>query len=157
MDADVLFAAALLRRLIESRHRSCILLDRRVEGSGEEMILFAAGERVWDIVRRRPGVTPAPPPGVDAYDTLGESVGFLKVGAPHAAALRTEVEKRVAAGERNSEHETTYPAFFAACPVGYERVDDLPWTEVDFPADVERARSEVLPLIEAYERRERAL
>lgn len=148
MDADVLYPRRLLRRLVESSHASSILLDGRVSGSGEEMILFAAAGRVWDIVRRRPGETPAPPPGVAAYDACGESVGFLKVGAAHAGALREIVESHVADGVRDVDHERIYPPFFRCCPVGFEWVDDLPWTEIDFPDDVTRARGEILPRIE---------
>jgi choline kinase len=146
MDADVLFPRLLLQRLVESPHASCILLDGRVAGSGEEMILFAAAGRVWTIVRRQPGTFPPLPPGVERFDTAGESVGFLKVGAAHAPVLRTVLAEHVDAGRRDDDHELVYPAFFARCPVGYERVDDLPWTEIDFAEDVERARS-LLPLI----------
>ena len=31
-------------------------------------------------------------------------------------------------------------------PVGYERVDGLPWTEIDNPEDLRRAREEIFPL-----------
>ncbi len=148
MDADVLFPPRLLRRLVRSSHANCVLLDGGVAGSGEEMILCAAGARVWDIARRRPGQVLQPPAGVAAYDTYGESVGFLKVGRADAGALRAALEERVANGVRDTDHEMVYPAFFAACPVGYERVDDLPWTEIDFADDVVRARAEVLPRID---------
>ena len=29
--------------------------------------------------------------------------------------------------------------------VGYERIDGLPWTEIDFPEDVAHAEREILP------------
>ena len=148
MDADVLFPRALLQRLTECSHSSCILLDGRVSGDGEEMILFAAQGRVWDIVRRAKGHTPQPPRGVEAFDTTGESVGFIKVGNQDASQLRLVVERRVAGGVRDCDHELTYPEFFRSCAVGYERVDDLPWMEVDFPEDLARARREVLPLVD---------
>jgi choline kinase len=32
-------------------------------------------------------------------------------------------------------------------PVGFERVDGLPWIEIDFPDDVARAERDVLPRI----------
>ncbi len=151
MDADVLFPRLLLRRLAASPHASCALLDGRVTGNGEEMILCAAGGRVWDIVRRGPDQVLAPPAGVNAYDALGESVGFLKVGAAHAPILRQVLEERIAAGDRDAEHESAYPSFFCRCPVGYERVDDLPWTEIDFSEDVQRARARILPRVEALD------
>jgi choline kinase len=31
---------------------------------------------------------------------------------------------------------------------GFEDVTSLPWTEIDFPEDISRARDEVLPQIE---------
>ena len=151
MDADVLFPAALLERLVRSPHRSCVLLDGRVDGSGEEMILFAAANRVWNIIRRGPNETPPPPPGVAAFDTVGESVGFLKLAATDARVLRTIVAQHVAAGQRGIDHEATYPALFTGCQVGFERVDDLPWTEIDFPGDVARAGEEIAPLIDALD------
>lgn len=151
MDADVLYPRVLLERLVRSGHASCALLDGRVEGSGEEMILCAGGGRVWDIVRRRPGQELTPPPGVPPYEQFGESVGFLKLSAAHAAALAGILDERVRAGHRRDEYEATFPEIYRRCEVGYERVDDLPWTEIDFPADVERARATILPAIEALE------
>jgi L-glutamine-phosphate cytidylyltransferase len=32
--------------------------------------------------------------------------------------------------------------------VGFERVDGMPWIEIDFPDDVVRAEQDVLPRIE---------
>ncbi len=152
MDADVLFPRVLLARLVRSPHASCSLLDGRTAGSGEEMILFAAQQRVWDIVRRRPNAVPSLPAGVTAFDTKGESVGFLKLGAADANILRAIVERHVARGLRHIDHELTYPDLFTRCPVGYERVDDLPWTEIDFACDLTRAREEILPRVEKMDR-----
>ena len=33
--------------------------------------------------------------------------------------------------------------------MGFERVDGMPWIEVDFPEDVTRAEQEILPRIAA--------
>ncbi len=151
MDADVLYPQALLDRLVGSRNTSCALLDGRVDGSGEEMILCAAGDRVWDIVRRRAGEALTPPPGVPPYDQVGESVGFLKLSAGHGAALGEILERRVGRGDRSGEYEALFPELYRRCEVGYERVDDLPWTEIDFPADVARAEDTILPAIEKLE------
>ncbi len=151
MDADVLYPTSLLDRLVRSQRRSCALLDGRVEGSGEEMILCSSGGRVWDIVRRRAGEKLTAPPGVGAYDQVGESVGFFRFAAPDAARLSEILDRRVRAGGRADEYEAVFPELFGACDVGYERVDDLPWTEIDFPADVDRAREVIFPAIEALE------
>ena len=47
---------------------------------------------------------------------------------------------RVEGGEIDLEHEEVYPDFLEQTAVGFERVDDLAWTEIDFPEDLERAR-----------------
>lgn len=141
MDADVLFPIALLARLVRSPQRNCFLLDASSDNSGEEQMLLTRGGRVFDIVRG----------GSGDFDLVGESVGFLKVARADAPLLRTILEDMVAQGRDNIEHEEVYRVFMAQRDVGFERVDDLPWTEIDFPADLEQAEREVLPRIVALD------
>lgn len=137
MDADVLCAKALLRRLVESPHANCFLLDAAAENTGEEQMLLVREGRVRDIVRG----------GAPGYELMGESVGFLRLSAEAARLLRDLLEERVAAGDTGIEHEQVYPALLERVDVGFERVDGMPWTEIDFPEDLERAEREVLPRI----------
>jgi choline kinase len=138
MDADVLCAPAMIARLVDSPQRNCFLLDAGAEVTGEEQILLVRGGRVRNIVRG----------GAPGYELAGESVGFLKLSAPAARVLRGLLEERIAAGHTGIEHEEVYPALLERVEVGYEPVDDMPWTEIDFPEDVRRAEQEVLPRIE---------
>ncbi|MEW6269184.1 MAG: phosphocholine cytidylyltransferase family protein [Thermodesulfobacteriota bacterium] len=131
MDADVWLPDAMLERLVRSEHASCFLLDGRSHASGEEQMLMVQGERVVDIARKPRG----------AYDLLGESVGFLKLAAPASAVLRELLEARIGRGDKDLEHEEVYPELLRRVEVGFERVDDLDWTEIDFPEDLERARA----------------
>ena len=55
--------------------------------------------------------------------------------------LRELLRERVERGEVDLEHEEVYPDLLRRIEVGYERADDLDWTEIDFPDDLERARS----------------
>ncbi len=130
MDADVFGPDEMIGRLVSSRHASCFLLDPRSEATGEEQMLMVQGERVRDIARLPRG----------SYDRLGESVGFLKVAAEAAPRLRELLAERVEAGDVDLEHEEVYPKFLSEVEVGFELVDDLSWTEIDFPEDLERAR-----------------
>ena len=130
MDADVFGPDEMLARLVDSPKESCFLLDGRAEASGEEQMLHVRGDRVWDIARDPRG----------EYDLLGESVGFLKVSAAASRNLLELLAARVERGEIDLEHEEVYPDFLEQTPVGFERVDDLAWTEIDFPEDLERAR-----------------
>jgi len=141
MDADVLFPVAMISRLVHSLQPNCFLLDGRAKNTGEEQMLLTRGGRVLDIVRG----------GTGDYDVVGESVGFLKVCRQDAPQLRLILEDLVAWGKDALEHEEAFALFLRQCKVGFERVDDLPWIEIDFPEDLQRAESEVLPRLEAVD------
>jgi choline kinase len=135
MDADVLCAPGMIARLVGSPHANCFLLDGAVRPTGEEQMLLVRGGRVRDIVRG----------GAAGFELAGESVGFLKLSADAARLLRELLEQRVAAGDTGIEHEEVYPELLARVEVGYERVDGMPWIEIDFPEDVAAATRDVLP------------
>ena len=143
MDADVLCAPVLVERLVRSAHANCFLLDASQENTGEEQMLLVRDGRVRNIVRG----------GAPGFELMGESIGFLKLSAAAARLLRRLLERRVAAGDTGIEHEEVYPDLLAQAAVGFERVDGLPWIEIDFPDDVARAEREVLPQIEALDPR----
>jgi choline kinase len=130
MDADVLYPAALLGRLVTSAHDNAVLLDGRSEESGEEMMVGTRGGRVATIARRV---------GRD-WDFAGESVGFAKVGPAGGAVMKRLLDEEVAAGRLDQEYEAAMARAFAEVPFGYERVDDFAWTEIDFEEDVVKAR-----------------
>ena len=130
MDADVLYPAALLGRLVASRNENCLLLDGRSEESGEEMMVGVRAGRVAKIARR---VGPG-------WDFAGESVGFAKVGPAGGAVMKRLLDEEVAAGRLDQEYEAAMDRAFAEVPFGYERVDELAWTEIDFEEDVVKAR-----------------
>ena len=139
MDADVLCPPAMIARLVASPHPNCFLLDGSVTTTGEEQMLLVRDGLVRNIVRG----------GAPGYELAGESVGFLKLSAPAALLLDELLEQRIAAGQTGIEHEEVYPELLARVEVGFERVDGMPWTEIDFPEDVERAEREILPRIGA--------
>jgi len=130
MDADVLFPVEMLRRLVESPRGNCFLMDGRAASDGEAQMLMASDGRVWDIRRGLTG----------EFDAAGESVGFLKLDATGAATLRRLLAQALEGGHDGIEHEEVYPALMREVAIGYERVDDLPWLEIDFPEDVAAAR-----------------
>jgi choline kinase len=129
MDADVLYPAALLARLVASPHGNCVLLDGRSSEQGEEMMLAVKDDRVRRIARRVGS----------GWDLVGESVGFFKVDPNGAAAMKQVLDAEITAGRLDQEHEDGLTIALNDVTFGYERVDDLPWTEIDFPEDLEKA------------------
>lgn len=130
MDADVLFPVELLRRLVQSPHENSLLLDPEAEDNGEAMMVMTRDGRAFDVARGRRG----------SYDLAGETVGFQRLGAGGAAVLRRLLEEAVGEGRDDVEHEALYPAMMREVFVGFETTTGLPWLEIDFPEDVERAR-----------------
>ena len=138
MDADVLYHNKLLKKLAESGNKNCFLLDENCEDTGEEMMLFVKGDRVIGISK------------VSSYDCdfKGEGIGFLKLSANDCHKLKNILEEFEQAGKVNNEYEDSLHELLPRCTVGFEKVADLPWIEIDFEEDIERARREILPKIE---------
>ena len=131
MDADVIYPAALMERLVRSKNDNCVLLDRRSDETGEEMMLGVKGGRVRAIARR---VAPMGP-----WDVTGEAVGFAKVGPEGGRALKRILDAEVEAGRLDQEYEAAMNIAFGEVAWGFEPVDDFAWTEIDFKEDVEKA------------------
>lgn len=129
MDADVLYPAALLAKLVRSAHPNAVLLDARASETGEEMMLAVAQGRVAKIARRVG----------QGWDVVGESVGFFKVDAAGGAALAAVLEREVSEGRLDQEHEEGLDRLLPDVAFGCELVGDLAWTEIDFPEDVAKA------------------
>jgi choline kinase len=140
MDADVLYPAALLGRLLASPHESCMLLDGRSEESGEEMMVAIRGGRAVKIARRVGAGPEGSGPQAPRWDFAGESVGFAKVGPAGGRVMKRILDEEVAAGRLDQEYEAAMERAFAEVPFGHERVDDFAWTEIDFEEDVVKAR-----------------
>lgn len=135
MDADVLFHEKLFAKLANSKNSNCFLLDESFVDTGEEMKLFVKGEKVIGISKH------------STYDCdfAGEGVGFLKLSANDCHILKNILEEFERGGKVNVEYEDALHELLPHCTVSFERVENLPWIEIDFEEDIERARKEILP------------
>lgn len=129
MDADVYYPGKLLKKLVDSPHENCVLLDGKSSEQGEEMMLAVEGDRVMRIARSV---------GTE-WDLVGESVGFFKVGPEGGRIMRAILDAEIEAGRLDQEHEDALDIALAKVEFGHERVDEFPWTEIDFPADIDLA------------------
>ncbi|EAR21018.1 phosphocholine cytidylyltransferase family protein [Nitrococcus mobilis] len=141
MDADVLYAPAMLERLASSERRNCLLLDRDFESGEEPVKICLAGATIVEFGKRLP-------PALE-YTNCGESIGFFHFTPAMAAALADRAEQYIDAGNRAAPYEDALRELILERPseFGVEDVTGIPWIEIDFPADIERARDEVLPRI----------
>lgn len=130
MDSDVIFEGAVLKRLIESKNKNCLLMDKNYKDSGEEMKVAALNKKVVQIARR---IT-------ERYDEIGEGIGFLKLSKRYSKELLAALEETVDEDE-DSDYETALDKLVRRIPVGFEDVTGLKWTEIDFAEDIEKAKS----------------
>lgn len=142
MDADVLYDMNILRRLVDTPHANCFLLDRNFIPGEEPVKLCVANGRLVDF---RKCIDPDL-----RCDFQGESVGFFRFTRNVFDELTGRARDYIDRQHRDEPYEELirdslleYPARFS-----YEDITGLPWLEIDFPEDVRRAEREILPRIE---------
>ena len=143
MDADVIYDDRLMRRLLHSAHADCLLLDRAIEPGDEPVKLCVAGGSIVDF-RKQPTIS---------HEWHGESVGFFLLASATAAELASRVADYVATGRRDMEYEEPIrDMILAASPgrFGFEDITGLPWTEIDFPEDLDKARALLSDLLSSH-------
>ncbi len=138
MDGDVLYDPRMIARLFRGEHEGVLLVDQELEPGDEPVkICFDAAGRIVDFRK-----VPANP-----YVRFGESVGFFRFSGALAKDLAERCAWYVSQGLVKTEYEEAIRDLILAAPDRFaaEDVTDLPWTEIDFPEDVIKARDAVLP------------
>jgi len=138
MDADVLYHPELMERLLAVPARDCLLLDREFD-PGDEPVKLCLSDGAPVEFRKVLG-------DVD-YDCIGEWPGFLTLSAESAAEVAAALDALEGAGRHEEPYEEAIREVMLAAPERFSGVDisGLPWIEIDFPEDLERAREDVYP------------
>jgi len=140
MDGDVLYDRRMIGRLLRAEPENVLLLDQAIEPGDEPVKICLCGEVIVDFAKLPER----------AHDRHGESVGFFRFSGAMAAALAERATAYVEGGRAGAEYEAAIRDLILAHSnrFGYEDISDLPWTEIDFEADVVRARQEILPRLQ---------
>jgi choline kinase len=145
MDADVLYDRSIIEQLVKTNVSNCFLLDRDFE-PGDEPVKLCVRDNYLVEFRKQValGLT---------YDFAGESVGFFRFGSAVAHRLASRTEQYVADGLNDEPYEEVIRDLLLETPetFGYQDITGLPWIEIDFPQDIQRAKNEILPQIEVSE------
>lgn len=139
MDGDVLYDARMIERLICAPGEAVLLVDRELE-PGDEPVKVCFRDGVMVDFRKTPE---------HAHDWHGESVGFFKFSPSMAAALADACQGYIDSGQTHVEYEEAIRDLMLAQPHRFTYIDvtDLPWTEIDFPEDIDKARNIILPAL----------
>ena len=138
MDGDVLYDHRMMERLLASPQDNCFLMDRQTE-EGEDPVKLCMRDGVLVDFHKRPE---------RGYEWWGEWIGFARFSPEIAAQTIGEAQRIVAARQREAIYEDAIRNVLLDAPSGSFGVEDitgLPWVEIDFPEDLERAHREVFP------------
>jgi len=138
MDADVFYPTGMLDRLTESVHGTALLLDREFSTNDDDpMLVPVKNGRPIDFRKHWRGEA----------DFVGESIGFFKIAPTDFPLLIKETEARSRDSSCADSYDDVLRTLVLAGRFGYEDVTGLRWIEIDFPADVIRARHQLVPMI----------
>ncbi|MGH9474889.1 MAG: NTP transferase domain-containing protein [Terriglobales bacterium] len=135
IDADLLYDGRVLHAALASKGAISVLTDPALNDSGEEVkVVLNVGGSVCELAKAvRSGGRIA-----------GESLGIFRFGREAARALASRLPALIAA-EPLLEVETAVTGLAADFDIRPVSVAGLPWVEIDFWDDVERARNEIYP------------
>jgi len=143
MDADVLYDARMLEALTDGPGPiNRLLIDRGFE-PGDEPVKVCVRQGIPVELRKR--VAPDL-----LYDTIGESVGFFRLTGSASRRLAELVTGYAQRGELHAPHEEAVRDLILEHRHAFDvrDVTGIPWIEIDYAADVERAAHAILPSLE---------
>jgi choline kinase len=132
MNSDILVSRELLGRLIHAPADDAVLIDPSGGVGDEEMKVKTWHGFAIDFSKEMP-----------PWESHGENVGILKFGALGGAQLVDHIDTLLAAGDVNAWAPKAFRSLAQEWPIRAITTDGLPWTEIDFPADLARAREMV--------------
>jgi len=144
MDADVLYHPILMERLVGSGHDCCFVMDRQFQSTDDFVKICLLGGRIVDFGKQIG----------ETHDTVGEWPGLCKLSAPVARAIADSVEGFLARGHEDGAYEDAFrEVLVKSTPgtFGYEDITGVPWVEIDFDSDLEKATRTVFPRIADFQ------
>lgn len=138
MDADVLYDPRILQALVKTQYSNCFLLDKDFEAGDEPVKLCIKDGYPIDFRKQ-----------IDEdlqFDFQGESVGFFRFSGSMAKKIAEQAGQYIQNGRHHEPYEEVIRDLLLAEPetFSFEDISGLAWIEIDFPEDVERARTEIL-------------
>jgi choline kinase len=135
LNSDVLFHPVIARALVR-RERNALAFDSLSGHGPEEMKLLVQAGRLAAMSK-----TLAP------ERSCGENVGMIRLDTAASETAFAAAGRLVAAGHERDWLASAINRVARAHAIDCLDVATLPWTEIDFPEDLEHARDRVLPAI----------
>ena len=135
------FSSADARRFARIYHADALLIsDTDTNPLGdEEMKVKVRDQLVVDISKE-----------IDPLEADGENVGIVKFSAAGAKVLVQYMDELIANGAKKDWAPRAFLEYARHHPLHALSTGGLPWIEIDFPQDYQRAVTEIFPQIESH-------
>ncbi|MCX7822407.1 MAG: phosphocholine cytidylyltransferase family protein [Syntrophobacterales bacterium] len=134
LNSDVLFHPSILKKLLDSKSPNALAMDFHSHLNEEEMKVLVEGKRVKGLSKA-------------FRQADGENVGMLKFDENGWSLLFETIEDLLNQGYIGEMVPFAVNAIVSRCFIEAVSVDHLPWIEIDFPEDYERAQKEIYPAV----------
>ena len=138
MDGDVLYHKKVLKKLINSKKKDCLLIDKKFEEGKEPVKVCIKDKKICDfgkIVNQD-------------FDYQGESVGFFKFSNKSSLKFLQQ-SRKIMKSNKNLMYEEAIQKIIKEKKIrmDFENITNLPWVEIDFKKDLIFAKKKVLKQI----------
>ena len=142
MDGDHILSSSLLLKLLEAPYINCILVDTSSKELREETQVIGQNGVVRYLAWSQDGELRK---HVTREDCVGEALIVIKLAPKASSILADELDRQVREEAGILEVIDPLNNTFRRTECWYIPTDGTPWIEVDFEADLEKARKEVYP------------
>tara|TARA_Y100000310_G_scaffold300162_1_gene335606 strand:- start:19 stop:744 length:726 start_codon:yes stop_codon:yes gene_type:complete len=138
MDGDVLYDKKILKKLLNSKKKNCLLIDKKFEKGQEPVKVCIKNNKIIDfgkIVNQD-------------FDYQGESVGFFKFSNKSSLKFLQQ-SRKIMKSNKNSMYEESIQKIIKEKKIlmDFENITNLPWVEIDFKKDLILAKNKILKQI----------
>jgi L-glutamine-phosphate cytidylyltransferase len=134
INSDVLFHGGILKALLDSPHPDALAVDFAANLAEEEMKVRVKDGRVRALSKK-------------LLNADAENVGMIKFCAAGSQLLFAKIAELLDQGLSRVMVPYAVNAIASGYPLAAVPVQGLPWIEIDFPEDYQKAREVVFPAI----------
>ncbi len=138
MDGDVFYDKKILKKLINSKKRNCLLIDKKFEKGQEPVKVCIKNNKIIDFGKNVN----------QDFDYQGESVGFFKFSNKSSLKFLQQ-SRKIMKSNKNLMYEEAIQKIIKEKKIrmDFENITNLPWIEIDFKKDLIFAKKKVLKQI----------
>lgn len=136
LNSDVLFHPLILGKLLASPYPDALTMSKQESMGEEEMKVKVNSDRVVDMNKEIP-----------PHQADGENVGIVKFSPNGAKVLFEKMDELISQGMVNKWAPFAFQQIASYHHLYAVDIGDLPWVEIDFVEDYERAKEVIFPRI----------